>query len=37
MARERGFTGHMLKPLDPQVLEKKLADLRHSPDHWSKP
>jgi CheY-like chemotaxis protein len=26
-AKERGFSGHMLKPLDPEVLEKKLADL----------
>jgi CheY-like chemotaxis protein len=27
-AKERGFSGHMLKPLDPEVLQKKLADLR---------
>ena len=37
LAKERGFNGHMLKPLDPLVLEMKLADLRHSPDNWSKP
>jgi putative two-component system response regulator len=28
-AKERGFTGHMLKPLDLEVLERKLAELRH--------
>jgi putative two-component system response regulator len=27
MAKERGFSGHMLKPLDLEVLEKKLAGL----------
>jgi two-component system, sensor histidine kinase and response regulator len=26
MAKERGFTGHMLKPLDLEVPEKKLAE-----------
>lgn len=28
-ARDRGFDGYMLKPLDPDVLEKKLADFQH--------
>ncbi|HBD07356.1 MAG TPA: hypothetical protein DCZ69_03765, partial [Syntrophobacteraceae bacterium] len=37
LAKERGFSGHMLKPLDPEILEKKLADLRHVLDHGSKP
>jgi putative two-component system response regulator len=27
-AKERGFSGHMLKPLDPEILKKKLTDLR---------
>ena len=27
-ARARGFSGYMLKPLNPELLEKKLADLR---------
>ena len=28
-ARERGFQGYMLKPLDPDLLQRKLSDLRH--------
>ena len=27
-ARARGFSGYMLKPLDPDLLERKLAELR---------
>ncbi len=37
MAKERGFSGHMLKPLDLDVLEKKLSDLRHSHHRRSEP
>jgi putative two-component system response regulator len=28
-ARDHGFNGYMLKPLDPDILEKKLADFQH--------
>ncbi len=27
-AKERGFSGHMLKPLDPDMLARKIAELR---------
>jgi putative two-component system response regulator len=37
MAKARGFNGHMLKPLDPDVLEKKLADLQHLHHRESEP
>ena len=37
IAKERGFNRHMLKPLDLDILGKKLAELKYSPAHWSKP
>ena len=36
-AKERGFTGHMLKPLDLEVLERKLAALRPVWANWKRP